>query len=224
MVEKPVFSEDGKFEWGYAQPLEKVISTREDFEFLATHPQLFRNAITIIEPWEHVGINNQGEEVRASKNLAFMTQTICDSILFPAWSTGIIDLDLVVPILTSSMAIVIEGGGTSVDDPAQWTHPNCSRDDMFSLVEALLLSRNPCTSPMIMICLGYQLAAECHVRLLRKAVAEVLSIESLENDKTGDALPFIQDVCKKISAVGEDLPIIKRDGSGLTQLKLCIRE
>ncbi|NES72807.1 MAG: hypothetical protein F6K24_50235 [Okeania sp. SIO2D1] len=39
--------------------------------------------------------------------------------------------------------------------------------------------------------------AECHVRLLRKAVAEVLSMESLENDTTGDALPFIQDVCKK---------------------------
>ncbi|MDJ0556257.1 MAG: hypothetical protein QNJ68_17835 [Microcoleaceae cyanobacterium MO_207.B10] len=34
----------------------------------------------------------------------------------------------------------------------------------------------------------------------------------LINDPTGDALPFIQDVCKKISAVGEDLPIIKRDG------------
>ncbi|NEN92699.1 MAG: hypothetical protein F6K48_28885 [Okeania sp. SIO3H1] len=106
MVEKPLFSEDGKFEWGYAQPLEKVISAREDFEFLATHPQLFRNAITI---------------------------------------------------------------------------------------------------------------AEFHVRLLRKAVAEVLSMESLENDTTGDALPFIQDVCKKISAVGEDLPIIKRDGRVVAQ-------
>ncbi|NEQ40323.1 MAG: hypothetical protein F6K40_30445 [Okeania sp. SIO3I5] len=219
MVEKSLFSDDGKFEWGYAQPLEKVISTREDFEFLATHPQLFRNAITIIEPWEHVGINPQGEEVRASKNVAFMAQTIadCDSILFPAWSTGIIDLDLVVPILTSSMAVIIEGGNTSVDDPTQWTHPNCSRDDMFSLVEALLLSRTPCTSPLIMICLGHQLAAECHVRLLRQAVAEVLSMESLENDPTGDALPFIQDVCKKISAVGEDLPIIKRDGRVVAQ-------
>ncbi|NES66947.1 MAG: hypothetical protein F6K24_17685 [Okeania sp. SIO2D1] len=48
---------------------------------MATHPQLFRNAITIIEPWEHVGINPQGEEVQASKNVAFMAQTIayCDS-------------------------------------------------------------------------------------------------------------------------------------------------
>ncbi len=62
---------------------------------------------------------------------------------------------------------------------------------MFSLIEALLLSRTPCSSPMIMICLGHQLAAECHVRLLRKAVAEVLSMASWEGDTERDALPFI---------------------------------
>lgn len=49
LVEKELFSEDGKFEWGEVQPLEKVINSREDLEFLATHPSLFRNAIMIIK-------------------------------------------------------------------------------------------------------------------------------------------------------------------------------
>jgi hypothetical protein len=219
LVEKPLFSEDGKFEWGHAQPLEKVINSREDLEFLATHPQLFRNAIMIIEPWNHVGTNDLGEEVRASKNVAFMAQAIadCDSVLFPVWSTGVLDLDLLVPIASSSMAIVLEGGGASVHDPAQWTYPNCSRDDMFSLVEALLLSRGLSSAPLIMICVSHQLAAECHVRLLRQAVEEVLNSETLEGDKDGHALPFLKDICQKIKSVGEELPIVKRDGEVVAQ-------
>ncbi|MDY6805658.1 MAG: hypothetical protein SXA11_17875 [Cyanobacteriota bacterium] len=215
LVEKELFSEDGKFEWGEVQPLEKVINSREDLEFLATHPSLFRNAIMIIEPWNNVGINDLDEEVRASKNVAFMAQKIadCDSVLFPVWSTGVIDLDLVVPIASSSMAIVLEGGAPSVYDPTQWTYPNCSRDEMCSLIEALLLSRGLCSAPQIMICLSHQLAGECHVRLLRQAVEQVLKIESLDGDKEGHALPFIKDVCQKIKSVGEELPIVKRDGS-----------
>lgn len=137
----------------------------------------------------------------------------CDSVLFPVWSTGVIDLDLVVPIASSSMAIVLEGGAPSVYDPTQWTYPNCSRDEMCSLIEALLLSRGLCSAPQIMICLSHQLAGECHVRLLRQAVEQVLKIESLDGDKEGHALPFIKDVCQKIKSVGEELPIVKRDGS-----------
>jgi hypothetical protein len=26
------------------------------------NPQIFRNAITIIEPWEHVGVNSQSDD------------------------------------------------------------------------------------------------------------------------------------------------------------------
>jgi len=103
LTETELFSPDGKFAWGAAQPLEKVITSESDLNFLAQNPNLFRNAITIIEPWEHVGHNDLGEEVRASKNVAFMAQKIadCDSILFPVWSTGILDLDKVVPIISS---------------------------------------------------------------------------------------------------------------------------
>ena len=55
-----------------------------------TNPQLFRNAISIIEPWQHVGHNPLGEEVRASINVAYLVQKLadCDSILFPCWSSG----------------------------------------------------------------------------------------------------------------------------------------
>jgi hypothetical protein len=55
LEDKELFAEDGIFEWGHAKPLEKVINGQEDLQFLLKHPTLFRNSITIIEPWEHVG-------------------------------------------------------------------------------------------------------------------------------------------------------------------------
>ena len=214
LPEKKLFSPDDKFEWGHAQPLEKVITSESDLDLLAQNPSLFRNAITIIEPWEHVGHNNLGEEVRASKNIAFMAQKIadCDSILFPVWSTGTLDLNKVVPILSSSMAIVLEGGHPSVHNAAEWTKPQCSRADMFALVEKLLLSRSPRSAPAVFICVSHQLAAECHIRLLRRAVAEVLSTEALKRDTGGEALNSLKIACEKIKSVGESLKIEKRDG------------
>ena len=219
LPEKELFSEDGKFEWGYAQPLEKTIASESDLNFLAQQPNLFRNAITIIEPWEHVGNNDRGEEVRASKNVAFMAQKIadCDSILFPVWSSGTLDLEKVVPIISSSMAVVLEGGHPSVHNADEWTQPNCSRDDMFALVEKLLLSRSPRSAPAIFICVSHQLAAECHIRLLRKAVKEVLETKTLKRDEAGEALASLKAACEKIKSVGESLKIEKRDGRIVAQ-------
>ncbi|WP_019509202.1 hypothetical protein [Pleurocapsa sp. PCC 7319] len=219
LPEKELFSEDGQFEWGYAQPLEKTIASESDLNFLAQCPNLFRNAISIIEPWEHVGMNDLGEEVRASKNVAFMAQKIadCDSILFPVWSTGTFDLNKVVPIISSSMAVVLEGGKPSVHDSAQWTKPNCSRDNMFALVEKLLLSRSPRSAPAIFICVSHQLAAECHIRLLRQAVKAVLDTEILKRDEGGEALASLKAACEKIKSVGENLKIEKRDGRIVAQ-------
>ena len=219
LPEKELFSDDGKFEWGYAQPLEKTIASESDLNFLAQQPNLFRNAITIIEPWEHVGNNDRGEEVRASKNVAFMAQKIadCDSILFPVWSSGTLDLEKVVPIISSSMAVVLEGGHPSVHNADEWTQPNCSRDDMFALVEKLLLSRSPRSAPAIFICVSHQLAAECHIRLLRKAVKEVLETKTLKRDEAGEALASLKAACEKIKSVGESLKIEKRDGRIVAQ-------
>lgn len=42
-----------------------MIDSPEAFNVLLLNPQPFRNAIAIIEPWEHVAYNRLGEHVRA---------------------------------------------------------------------------------------------------------------------------------------------------------------
>ena len=63
---------------GARKPLEKVIHSQTELEFLMQHPALFRNAIAIAEPWEHVGKNPLGEDVRASLDAAYIAQKIGD--------------------------------------------------------------------------------------------------------------------------------------------------
>jgi GMP synthase-like glutamine amidotransferase len=214
LPEKSLLAENGTFDWGIGKPLEKVINSREDFEVLMKNPQLIRNSITIIEPWEHVGFNRLGEDVRASVNVAFIAQKIadCDSILLPAWSTGILDPEIIVPVITSGLAVIVEGGDPTLRDPSSFTQPACSLDDLYTLVDKLLLSRSPTSAPAIFICLGHQLAAACHVRLVKRAVKEVLSLESLERDRVGKALKSLQKVCKRIEEVGNSLQVKKKDG------------
>ncbi|AFZ12726.1 hypothetical protein Cri9333_1842 [Crinalium epipsammum PCC 9333] len=214
LAEKELFASDGIFEWGHAQPLEKVINSQSDLEFLLKNPSLFRNSITIIEPWEHVGANALGEDVRASRNVAFIAQKVADmdSILLPVWSSGVLDLEIVVPAITSGYAVIVEGGDPSTYDASTWTSPACSRSDMFALVEKLLISRSPTSAPAIFICVGHQLAAECQIRLIRRAVKEVLSITSLARDNEGIALRSLQEVCQRIEAMGKTLQVKKRDG------------
>ncbi|MEM6751939.1 MAG: hypothetical protein AAF630_02960 [Cyanobacteria bacterium P01_C01_bin.38] len=219
LPEKSLFSEDGKFEWGDTSPLEKVINTPEDWEFLLQHPQISRNCIFIVEPWQHVGMNSLDEEVRASKNVAFIAQKLadCDSILYPAWDVGTLDLNSVVPILSSSMGVILEGGNASAHDSSQWTSSNISREGMLDLVEKLLLSRSPQSAPVIMICVSHQLAAECHVRLLKRAVQEILNTDTLARDIEGEALISLKSVVEKIQSLGENLKIEKRDGRIVAQ-------
>ena len=214
LSEKELFAPNGIFEWGHGKPLEKVINSRADFEFLLLHPNLLRKSIIIIEPWEHVGINSLGEEVRASKNVAYIAQKVADmdSILFPVWSTGIIDPELVVGAISSSYAVVVEGGDPSVYDESTWTSPACPREDMFALVEKLLISRSPTSAPAIFICVGHQLAAQCHIRLIQRAVKQVLGTTSLERDSEGKALNSLQEVAERIATMGNTLQVKKRDG------------
>ncbi len=214
LAEKELFASDGIFEWGHAQPLEKVINSQSDLEFLLKNPSLFRNSITIIEPWEHVGANALGEDVRASRNVAFIAQKVADmdSILLPVWCSGVLDLEIVVPAITSGYAVIVEGGDPSTYDASTWTSPACSREDMFALVEKLLISRSPTSAPAIFICVGHQLAAECQIRLIRRAVKEVLGMTSLARDNEGIALRSLQEVCQRIEAMGKTLQVKKRDG------------
>ena len=212
--DRSLLSNNPNFEWGKGRPLEKVIESQEDFEILMTHPHLFRNAIAVIEPWEHVGYNPLNEHVRASINVAYLAQKIadCDSILFPLWNSGPIDLDKLIPVISSGLAIVVEGGDPSVRDPFTFASANCSHEDMLHLTEQILLSRTPTSAPAVFICLGHQLAAQAHISLIRRAVAAVLATEALIGDKGGRALRSLQRVCQQIQSVGQSLAIKKGQG------------
>lgn len=85
-------------------------------------------------------------------------------------------------------------------------------DDLCTLVEKILLSRSPNSAPAIFICLGHQLAGAAHVRLIKRAVKEILKLDSLERDHKGMALKSLQRVAKRIQEVGESLQIKKKNG------------
>lgn len=202
------------FEWGRGRPLEKVVNSMADFHFLMQNPQLYRNAMAIIEPWEHVGRNLMGEEVRASLNAAFLAQKLADldSILFPIWSTGLLDLEKLVSIISSGVAIVMEGGDPSVRNPATFTGSKVSLEDLQALTQRILLARSPTSAPALFICLGHQLAAQAHIRLIQRAVTQVLALDTLKFDPTDNALKSLKQVCLRIQAVGETLKIKKKTG------------
>jgi len=178
------------------------------------HPVLFRNAISIIEPWQHVGHNPLGEEVRASLNVAYIAQKIadCDSILFPVWSSGLLDPDVVVPLITSGLAVVVEGGNPSVRDASTFNGANCSLDDLHALIERLLISRSPTSALALFICLGHQLAAQGHINLIKRAVRQVLSLDALPRDRDGRMMRSLKRVCQRIESMGCSLKIKKRNG------------
>ena len=214
LVERSLLDANPAFAWGQGQPLEKVIDSQDALEKLLLNPRLYRNSIAIIEPWEHVGHNPLGEPVRASVNVAYIAQKIadCDSIVFPIWSSGSFNPDQLIPILSAGVAIVLEGGDSSVRDPASFEGANCSHQEIVDLVEQILLSRSQTSAAALLICLGHQLAAHAHVTLLKKAVVQVLSTESLVADTNGRVVSALQRVCRRIQAVGESLTVNKGDG------------
>ena len=214
LVEQSLLAENKTFEWGKGRPLERVIDSQAALEKLMLNPMLFRNAIAIIEPWEHVGYNLDDEPVRASVNVAYIAQKIadCDSIVFPFWSSGAFDLNQLIPVISAGLAIVVEGGDCSVREPASFEQANCSHQSMVELTEQILLSRTPTSAAALFICLGHQLAAHAHVSLIKKAVFQVSATDDLIGDPSGRALLLLKRACQKIQTVGESLAIQKRNG------------
>ncbi|NEP13373.1 MAG: hypothetical protein F6K14_24830 [Symploca sp. SIO2C1] len=214
LSDQSLLADNPQFQWGVDKPLEKVIDSEEAFAYLMTNPQLFRNTITIIEPWQHVGYNHLGEDVRASINVAYLGQNIadCDSILFPLWSSGLFPLDKLVPIISSGLAIVVEGGDPSVRNPDSFAGSHCSHREMVQLTEQILLARTPTSAPAIFICLGHQLAAQAHISLIQQAVKAVLALDVLMNDTDGRALRRLKKVCQQIQSVGKSLAVKKKNG------------
>ena len=206
------------FEWGVAPPLEKVISSRLELDLLLGLPEIYRHSVAVIEPWQHVGINLQGEDVRASKNIAYILQQVADAdtILFPVWHSGVSNNKRIASVLGAGIATIVQGGNPSVHDAASFNGANASLEDVLGLTDELLLHRYPSSGPSIFICLGHQLAAASHIRLIKRAVREVADLVHLPLDMERTAITSLQRVCERIAAVAAALPVIK-DGKTLAK-------
>ena len=206
------------FEWGVAPPLEKVIASRDELDLLLGLPEIFRNSVSVIEPWENVGINVQGEAVRASKNIAYILQQVADadSILYPIWQSGVVSPQRLANVLSAGIATVVQGGNPSAHDASSFDGSRASLSDILELTDELLMRRSTGSGPAIFICLGHQLAAASHIRLIKRAVREVDNLEYLPLDPEGLGLASLKRVCQRITEVGETLPVIK-DGQTIAE-------
>jgi GMP synthase-like glutamine amidotransferase len=90
-------------------------------------------------------------------------------------SSGLLDLDVVIPLITAGLAVVVEGGDPSVRDASTFGGAKCSQADLHQVVERLLILRSPTSALALLICLGHQLAAQEHINLIKQAVRQVLS-------------------------------------------------
>lgn len=206
------------FEWGIAPPLEKVIYSSSAMELLLQLPELYRQSISIVEPWASVGINTREEHVRASKNVAYIMQQVADAdgVVYPLWESGIDDAAKLASVLSASMAIVFEGGDPSVHNPSSFDGTKAGLDDLLELVDQLQLRRSSGSAPCIFVCLAHQLAAASHVRLIKRAVRDVFNIDRLPLDPKRRAITSLQRVCHRIFEIGESLPVVK-DGEIIAQ-------
>lgn len=208
---RDILIDNGLFEWGVAPPLERVIRSAFELNYLLTLPQVFRNSVSVVEPWKNVGINVQGEEVRASKNVAYILQQVADAdtTLYPVWQSGITDPARLASVMSAGLATVVQGGNPSAHDPDSFNGSAAPLDDILSLVDQLLMSRSAQSAPCVFVCLGHQLAMQSHIRLIRRAVEEVSNLEHLPLDADGVELASLRRVCQTIRTIGESLVVIK---------------
>lgn len=208
---RDILVEQELFQWGVAPPLEKVISSGRELDFLMALPEIYRNSVSVIEPWENVGINLQGEAVRASKNIAYLMQQIADAdtILFPVWQSGGHNPRQLAQVMSSGIATIVQGGNPSVHDPASFDGAAAGLEEILSIVEELLMCRSPSSGPSIFICLGHQLAASAQVRLLKRATREIERLADLPLDRNARRLQSLKRVCRRIADTGANLPVIK---------------
>jgi len=208
---RDMLAKEGLFDWGLAPPLEKVIETHEHLQALLQIPELYRQSVAVIEPWPSVGTNQRGETVRASKNVAYVLQQVADAdtILYPVWKSGIRHPERLANALSAGIATIVQGGNPSVHDARSFDGSNASLEDILSLVDHLLMRRSTGSGPSVFICLGHQLAAASHIRLIRRAAAVLLELPRLPMDPTGRALSVLKRLAAQIVAVGESLPVVK---------------
>jgi hypothetical protein len=208
---RDMLATEGYFDWGLARPLEKVIETPDHLRVLLEMPEIYRQSVAIVEPWASVGTNPLGEAVRASKNVAYILQQVADAdtILFPVWQSGIRHPERLANVLSAGIATIVQGGNPSVHDASSFEGASAGLEDLLTLIDHLLLRRSSASGPSIFICLGHQLAAASHIRLLKRAVREVSGLNRLPLDVRGHALASLRHACERIAGVGERLQIIK---------------
>ncbi len=199
------------FDWGVAPPLEKVISGPHELALLLGMPEVYRQAVHVVEPWQNVGINLQGEAVRASKNIAYILQQIADAdtVLYPLWQSGVFNAQRMAHATSAGIATIVQGGNPSAHDPGSFAGSAASLEDILSFTDELLLRRSTDSGPSIFICLGHQLAAVSQVRLLQRAVREICDLAYLPMDPNGQALASLRHTAAKIAKVGSELPVLK---------------
>ncbi len=209
---RDVLVDQNLFHWGIAPPLEKVITSSRELDFLMGQPEIYRNSVSVIEPWENVGINLQGEAVRASKNIAYLLQQIADAdtILFPVWHSGVHNPRQLAQVMSSGIATIVQGGDPSVHDPSTFSGSAAGLEEILTIVEELLLCRSPNSGPSVFICLGHQLAVAAHIRLIKRATREIANLDKLPLDPHSRGLESLKRVCAKIAEIGETLTVKKR--------------
>tara|TARA_X000000368_G_C23030476_1_gene712298 strand:+ start:266 stop:1672 length:1407 start_codon:yes stop_codon:yes gene_type:complete len=197
-------------QWGEEGPLEKVVRSNNDLKEILKNPKIYKNSICIIEPAKHVGTNPKGNEVKASINIAYLSQYIadCDSILIPLWETGPLNKELLIELITSCTMCFIEGGYPTLKDYKSFDNENINLEDLQDVAEEIILSRDSSSSPAIFICLGHQLAAQAHIELIKRATDQILSF--LYNFEGNNYyIKNLRKKCEEIILVGENLCIYK---------------
>lgn len=210
LLSKKLSSKKLNAPWG-VKPLEKIVKNSSDLQYILSNSNIIKNAVSIIEPSDHVGENNDGEGVRASSNIAYICRMVadCDSVLFPLWESGISNMDNLIEVLQNSRAIVVEGGHPSVSDSSTFDNSNVSLKELLLLSEKILLSRIQKSSPAIFICLGHQLVAQAHITLIKKAVDTICNKLSIVIEKKDYKYEALISLCNEIEKVGSNLQIVK---------------
>lgn len=199
-------------EWGEKGPLEMVVKSNDDLKEISKHPKLYKNSIFIIEPARHVGINPKGKEVKASINIAYLSQYIadCDSILIPLWETGPLDKELLIELISNSAMCFVEGGYPSLRDGRSFDGTNIRLGDLQGVVEDIILARDSKSAPAIFICLGHQLAAQAHIEIIKQATGQILKF--LQNSEEKNYyLKNLGNKCNEIISVGKNLCVYKNE-------------
>lgn len=199
--------------WGTAVPYERKAKKVDELLRCRESPGVLENLLAVVEPWPHVGVNPLGEEVHASRNVAHSCSSVADFDLamIPLWETGVGDARELARFLSSAQAVVLEGGAPSVFIPSSFEGSQAPQADLFSFYEELLLARGPRSAPCVFICVSHQLACECLLRLLRRAVSTVLE-KKLDRPPGSRAMEAISAACGRVAKLGESVRVVAADG------------